>query len=308
MALADPRILDRETASTLALDPETFERAAAELAAGLPTRDPRRAWLRRALEYPYITLPFSFVQTADGPAPVLSFDPADVAATDVLSRGRRRTLRDACGLAVDAPRFPLLAYGANASLEGLQRKLGRLSGEHRVLPLIVGALADCDVVYSAHFAAYGSLPATIQHVPGSAARIAVAWVTERQLTTLAQTELNYRFGCLEQIRFDPDDGPALEQVYAFSSRHGCFAPDGSPLALAAVGASGRRLAAIDQRAALERAASVLGLDGAQQLVARIVEDYAWAVGRRRELGLAAQPFEHPRWRDVALGGHVEPAG
>ena len=99
--------------------------------------------LARAAAYPY-------------PAPLRSF----------LQVGRRTLdLREAPDL---VGRRPLLAYGANASPAVLARKLAPLS--EVPLPVLRAELTDFDVVYSAHIAANGAVPSTLQRSPAPSPR------------------------------------------------------------------------------------------------------------------------------------------
>jgi hypothetical protein len=85
-------------------------------------------------------------------------------------------------------RTPLLAYGSNAAPAVLARKLG---GETEPVPVVRAVLAEFDVVYSAHIAAYGSVPATLRRSPGTELFAFVAYLTPDQLQLVSKTEPNY---------------------------------------------------------------------------------------------------------------------
>jgi hypothetical protein len=160
----------------------------------------------RALGYPWARPAKSYLLTGDQ---VQLFDevPADV-REDVLS-----------GLGGgNVERYPLLAFGANGAPETLMLKFGHLPDEHRRLLVTSGNLYDFDVGAAAMPTVYGALAATIFPSPGTAVRASVLWVTTVQLVALTWTEISYRLGRLEPVRFDPDkdEAPAVERVFAFA--------------------------------------------------------------------------------------------
>jgi hypothetical protein len=148
-----------------------------------------------------------------------------------------------------ADRVPLLAYGSNASPAILARKLA--AGPDPVA-VVRASLVDFDVVYSAHIAVYGSIPATLRRCPGSEAPVFVAFPTTAQLELISATEGNYEVAVLEGISCRLETGRSLAAATAYLSRHGCLRVDGAAAALAAVPSRGRSLAELSQRQALER--------------------------------------------------------
>ncbi len=81
-------------------------------------------------------------------------------------------------------RVPVLAAGSNQSHHQIARKFdGHPSGE--VIPSQRGRLHDFDVVYAAHLASYGSVPATFQESPGTVVGVFVLWLAEAQLARAA---------------------------------------------------------------------------------------------------------------------------
>lgn len=169
--------------------------------------------LKRALAYPYATPQRSFVHLR---GQALELEAAEVEMTD---------------------REPLLAYGANAAPQALSRKLASLPAVP--LPAVRTELRDFDVVYSAHVAPHGAVPATLCESPGTAAPVFVLYPSAEQRALLAATEPNYE---LQRV-----DG-----IDAFISRHGCLSIAGAPVALAAVRSAGRSLAELDEATVLER--------------------------------------------------------
>jgi hypothetical protein len=179
--------------------------------------------VQRALRYPYAIPERSFVQVAE------------------------RTLQLG-EVEVDLDRrAALLAYGANAAPEALARKL---AGNSDPLPVLRATLSDFDVVYSAHVSAYGSVPATLRHSPGTEVDLFVIYPTEGQLQLISKTEPNYALQALNSpCRLA--DGVLAEDLRAFFSRHGRLLVGGSEVALAAISARGRRLPEMTQPEILE---------------------------------------------------------
>ncbi len=178
-----------------------------------------RERLRRADAYPYATPPHSFVQ--------LGRDTTELFELPDLG-GRR----------------PLLAYGSNAAPEALARKLAE--DPETPLPLIRAELSDFDVVYSDHLSPYGAVPATLYPSPGTIVTAFVAYPTEEQRRRLAATEPNYDEHSLASIVCRPELGDPLAELDAFLSRHGCLLLEGSPVALSAIAAQGRKFPALSQ--------------------------------------------------------------
>ncbi len=178
--------------------------------------------LRRAAGYPYDVTPASFTLREGRAAP---FEPA-------LTRGRH----------------PVIAYGSNQSPERLRQKYGE---RHAPIPVERARLADHDVVYSAHFATYGAVPAALRHVPGTTVAVAVAWLDDAQLEAMHPTEWdNYHYARLTGLSLALQDGGTLDEAYAYLSFRGHVARDGLPIALSAIRAENRQLPALAQLEAL----------------------------------------------------------
>jgi hypothetical protein len=178
--------------------------------------------LQRAAGYPYDITQTSFTFVDGGTAP---FDP-------VLTKGR----------------YPVIGYGSNQSPQRLRQKYGT---KHSPIPVQRGRLANHDVVYSAHFSSYGSLPAALRHVEGTTVSVAVNWLDDEQLAAMHLTELdNYHYARLTCISLQLAEGEALDEAYAYLSFRGHAAPDGEPIALAEVAAENRRHSSLSQLDAL----------------------------------------------------------
>ena len=146
-----------------------------------------------------------------------------------------------------AGRVPVLAAGSNQSHEQLARKYaGRDAFKGTVIPAWRGKLHDFDTVYAAKFTAYGSIPATFQHSPGTAVTVFVQWLTPKQLERMHETEGGYDYDRLSGINISFDRGGELTEAFAYSSSTGCLALDGAHVALAEIAAKGRRFRSMTQ--------------------------------------------------------------
>jgi len=228
--------------------------------------------------------------------PIIEYDQQALAQTLVLDEARPMALEKAVALdPSQKPRFPLLAYGANASVEGLRRKFRELEGQDRILPVLDGEISGLDVSYSPHFSSYGAMPATLSEAPGVKPRVSLLLVTQGQFDALAATEVNYRFGWFRQTQFRSPSANLECDLYAFVSRHGAFSIEGKTPSLRAVSAIGRQQPTLTEREVLNLAAAALGLSDGEKLVFRAIEDYLWAVENKPALSATAQAFDHPDW-------------
>lgn len=178
--------------------------------------------LARALAYPYDRPNGSFVMSvARGVQP---FDMADI-----------------------SERTPVIVAGSNAAPSRLADKYA--ADQEAFIPVQNGLLRDFSPVYSCHFSAYGSVPATMTHDPGGQSHIHVVWLTESQLAIMHQTESlgqNYRFALLEDIELSLDGGPVLERCAAYLSLKGALHKDGEPIRLAELDSGKSRFTALNQ--------------------------------------------------------------
>ena len=142
-------------------------------------------------------------------------------------------------------RTPVLAAGSNQSPEQLARKYGAMP-DIGSIPAQLGVLHDFDVVYAAHLARYGSVPATFQHSPRTIVTVFVLWLTDPQLTRMHETEGNYSYDHLEDLRLELEDGSVLEAAHAYTSKIGCLAHEGECISIAEIAAQNRRYPALTQ--------------------------------------------------------------
>jgi hypothetical protein len=282
-AIGEPELLAR-----LAMSDEEFIPLAMGWAQAVGPREFSDQIYERALGYPWARPAKSFLLTAEQVQP---FDEVpDEVREEVLS-----------GLTEgDVERYPLLSFGSNGDPETLMLKFSELADEDRRILVTSGDLYDFDVGAAAMPTYYGSLPATIFPSPGTAIRASVLWVTTAQLVVLTWSEISYRLGRLEPVRFDPDndESPAVEKVFAFASRWGAHCVDGEPVAMQAIPAVGRVAPALTQKQILDQIArSVFGdTASARDLVTRVMEDFSTAATMIGPvLRETAQPFESERW-------------
>lgn len=281
--ITEPLLLER-----MAMTDAEFGDFTARMAGALPPREYLPEHYERAVGYPWDRPKSSFLLTENTVDPVADMD--DGGRHDVMTR-----------FAWSGERHPLLAYGSNGSPSTLAAKFAHLSSEaDRSVLVLAGTLTDFDVGAAAHPTAYGAMPATLFPSAGTSVRCAVLWVTQAQFVQLSWTEISYRLGRLEGIRFDPDEsGVDLDAVHLFVSRFGAFAPLGTPLAMAAVPARARTATAASQTELLGHAARITLGEGstAKDLVRELFSDLpAFLDERSPSLRTAAVPFADDRWK------------
>lgn len=138
-------------------------------------------------------------------------------------------------------RTPVIACGSNRSPDQLGRKFGHLDGAVTI-PVQRAWLQGFDVVYAAHITSYGSIAATLQHVPGVSVEVSITWLTDEQLELMHGTEgrgASYDYARLDGLELSRDGGGALASAFAYVYRNGCLADSGRPVALGEVPATGR---------------------------------------------------------------------
>ena len=283
-----PPIGEPELLARLAMSDEEFIDLAMGWAQAVGPREFSDQIYERALGYPWARPAKSYLLTGEH---VQLFDevPAEV-REEVLA-----------GLAAgDVERYPLLAFGANCAPETLILKFGSLAEEDRRILVTSGNLYDFDVGVAAMPTVYGSVPATIFPSPGTAVRASLLWVTTGQLVALTWSEISYRLGRLEPVRFDPDydESPATETVYAFASRWGAHCVDGEAVAMQAIPAMDRIAPALTQEQLLDQIAQTVFGDTARarDLVMRVMDDFSTAATTIGPvLRETARPFESEHW-------------
>lgn len=258
--------LPAELSQRMMLDQDGFLAMIDTMAHGMGERDYEPDLYEHAIGYPWPRPAESFV-LRDGE--VEPWDPA---------------LRDG--------RSPVLAIGSNAAPNRLALKVAHFEdAEDRLVGVESGVLEDFDVGPAAVVTGYGSLPATIFPSPGTRVSLAVLWVTDTQLTQLTWSEVGYWLGRLSGVRFNGEELTA----YVYLHRLGTFAPDGEPVALAAVPAENRSAPEYSQRELLDRAAEIIGFDSGEALVEQVFRDIRVMLPKQARLREHGLPFESPHW-------------
>ena len=158
-------------------------------------------------------------------------------------------------------RTPLLAVGSNRAPRQLARKYAGFPLGNEI-PVSVAWLADFDVVYSSHFAGYGSLPARLWPRSGVTVEVGVLWLTDEQLAHMHTTEggANYAYGRLSGIRLEVDGAGPMAAIHGYLGKRPPLVRSGEPLALAEIAAQNRSGPVLTQQAALDFACGVLAPD------------------------------------------------
>ncbi len=275
-------------------------------ASTLPGDGERGRILARAKGYPYAAPATSYAITPAGRHELVGLD-AEKPGSGLASGARARHAGTGEELALaDLPpgdlgpdslraRLPVLAYGANRTVEALERKrsLPGFPAEQSIL-VLRGRLHDLDVVYSSHLSPYGSVGATLQASPGTAVEVCLMLVTEAQLGALGETERNYTLQELGDLGLEIEGGGRLDRARSYVSRHGALVLDGAEVALAAIPATGRRFEARTESDVLAAVARRLGHSSdLDDFILATVHDPQLAATRTRELRRDARPLEWP---------------
>ncbi|MEA2124890.1 MAG: hypothetical protein QOI80_1672 [Solirubrobacteraceae bacterium] len=256
------------------------------------------SWLEAMPSRPYDPEQFAYGLEYPWARPRRSYHlrDADVTAFDDLTEPAREEL--VVGFAQG--HHPILAIGSNASPEALTRKFAHFEDPRdREILVLAGDLHDFDVGPAATVAIYGAMPATLFESPGTAVRAAVLYATEAQATQLTWSELSYRFGRLDGIRFDVEEARVdLTSVFVYVNRFGHFAPGEESLALAAIPARGRTATPRTQRELVDAVAARMFGDGhgAETVVREVFERPAGLLPAIREhVRSQGRPFACDRW-------------
>ncbi|MEQ9683599.1 MAG: hypothetical protein RLO49_12895 [Rhodospirillales bacterium] len=192
-------------------------------------------------------------------------------------------------------RVPVIACGSNQAPSALAWKFSR--PEDGPVPVVRLHLKNFDSVYCAHFAGYGSVPATLHPAPGTVVSLFVNWLTPAQLAHMHTTETRrgtYDSGELAEIETEVEFGPAVTRAGAYICTRGALAIDGCPVPLAEIPARDRVHPALGQRALIERLLALHGLaDTVETFVQRNIDDEGERSRRAALLHLGALPFDYP---------------
>lgn len=263
----------------------------------------RASSLERAKTYPYNIPQSCYVLAGGRTLPLVGVDLSSALACEVLDEGTVHSLRAWArgqGMEMDSDDTPelLLAYGSNASVDGLSRKLADCL-HASAIPVARATLADFDVVYSAHLSSYGAIPATLQHSPGARTTVFVLVTSPAQCRTLRATEPNYDFVTLDGVELRLVLGPTLPNVSAVISRHGALRLDGTEVGVAAVRTRNRRFPSLTQ-AQMMRAVRDLVAPGAHldDFILENIQNADLARERTAALERTARPFAYRSWEII----------
>ena len=198
----------------------------------------------------------------------------------LFAAGRAEPLDDLGHL---AGRLAVIASGSNAAPERLSQKFGDRT-DASPIAVTRARLDGFSVAYSAHFATYGSIPATLHREPGRVGEVAVTWLTPAQCEAMHATEaigVNYGFYRLTGVRLVHQHGGVAQQAHAYLSLHGTLHLDGEPA----------RVADWPQPVVLERARALLAPAMAlDDFIAEIIADPAVREGRKAALRAHGRPI------------------
>lgn len=171
--------------------------------------------------------------------------PFDVPSHSFLWVAGRTELVSSSSLIPDPTtrRHAILAIGSNASPAQLTRKFGDdrfvdPSSPDGCIPVISAEVDGVDVVYGAHLAEYGALPATLVDTPGSCAHVFVTWLTTAQLERMNETEGLGPSYQLRQVTKVRSQGKDVDSAMSYVTVEGVAVLDGGPLGLVGIQAPG----------------------------------------------------------------------
>lgn len=266
-----PPITEPDLLKRLALSDEEFVAVMRGFWNEVDSREFEPAAFERALGYPWERPAASYILRGES-----------VELLDEVGPGERASI--VRGFTEN--RHPLLAFGGNAAPSWLTTKFAHFAEEaDRTVLVLAGELHDFDVGAAASIAPIGYMPATLFASPGTVVRAGIVWATPAQVTQLTWTEIPYHLGRLDDAHFVMDEADvAVDQIFAYIHRFGSFCIDGSPVALAAIPATGRTVTAMTQEQLLDVAAGlVIGPNArAEDLVRMVYEDMAGVTARASE--------------------------
>jgi len=213
----------------------------------------------KAKNYPYDIPNHSFIFVNGSMLNVIDFNSDSVTDSIVLIKGKNQKLgeylysKGIYSIQDLSNRTPLLAYGANASFRKLRNDFSNLA-ENIVIPVIKAHLFDFDIVYSAHFSPYGSIPAALQYSPKTTVDIFITYLTDSQLKHMNKTEnlgINYSLGRLLDIQMVLENNIILNEVLSYFTMHGCLFVNDSHISLSAIAANNRKFPQMDEHEVLK---------------------------------------------------------
>ena len=184
----------------------------------------------RAKAYPFGTPASSYLFVQGECWPVQLYSEKDPnkssMATNKVATSAREVFadKDVDISSLAAPRIPVLASGSNASPIRLKEKYADVL-DRTIIPVIRYSVANLLPVFSAKFASYGSITATLQQVPQSEVEMYVTFLTLPQLERMHETEAigdEYDFDQLNKVPMRQiASEPFVQRTpYAYRSRNG----------------------------------------------------------------------------------------
>lgn len=194
--------------------------------------------VRRALAYPYDRPKHDFALVEGKPQRLVSFNEDRIGESIVMDvAGNKRSLLEcAPALKNEEGWTATIASGSNAAVEQLKRKF-KAALDGQAIVVLDGVLDDFVSVYSAHFAGYGAVPATLWPLIGARARLACVILPNALLPLMHETEslgVSYGFFELPGARYSWLGGSMNRALYAYLSLNGALTMDGQPVRLAAI--------------------------------------------------------------------------
>ncbi len=120
-------------------------------------------------------------------------------------------------------RVALLAIGSNSSDVQLTRKFSQFGNDVDVT-IVPAWLEDYAVVYTPFYAPYGSIAATLYHMPGISCRVTIGFYTKNEAALITTTEGPYDIRRINhKITFD--NGVLFNNPAAYISTHGVLTLD-----------------------------------------------------------------------------------
>lgn len=197
--------------------------------------------VRRAKAYPFGTPKSSYLFINGECWPIDLYNEIEPEGSTVRLNDRTASAAELCvskgmeNSCLAAPRIPVLASGSNASPARLKEKF-HSKLQQTIIPVILYSVKNLLPVFSAKFASYGSITATLQHARKSETKMFVTFLSLKQLEQMHQTEAigdEYDFARLSGVEMhQTGDEPTIQKtVYAYLSRKGVFNVSGQQFTL-----------------------------------------------------------------------------
>lgn len=224
--------------------------------------------VERAKNYPFEIPDNSYVLINGNPLKLKKYDYGNILNCVIIKNGNeikvneyleKENINKSLNIVT---RYPVLGFGSNSSPTQLSHKFSDLS-RNEIIPAVKAQLHDFDVVYSAHFSPYGSIPATLQYSPDTIVNVFVTFLTYSQILQMNKTEsigVNYSLGKLSNIKLILEGGAILHDIRAYISLRGCLFINNSNISLEKVSAQRRKFPQMNEIEVLEYVKKSLSQD------------------------------------------------